>query len=151
MLSAKFYLYEYWPHWTTMLTGNGLPHIASAYGREMDLIIQYFRFFRSDVGIVGAFNKFGIFYVIIVFGLIIKCLKIKIHNNEDKYLKLFFFNALFLIITNESFSNERVIPFYCFILYLIDKSIEKYKEESPTRSVEKNTKESMMEQSILHQ
>lgn len=129
VLCANFYLNDYWPHWTAKILGNGQPHMLSDYGREMDIILAYFHFYRSDVGIIGTFNKFGILYVLNILWIIIKVIRIRIPDSNDLFLKLFFFNALFLLITNESFSNDKVIPFYCFILYLIDKSIEEHKEE----------------------
>lgn len=130
MLSADFYLNDYWPHWTAKLIGNGQEHIKSDYGKEMQLILAYFHFYRSDVGIIGTFNKFGIFYVLSVLWIIIKVLTIKIPNKKDRYLKLLFYNALFLLIINDAFTSQAGIPFYCLILYLIDTSIAEQKEQN---------------------
>jgi hypothetical protein len=126
-LSAEFWLNDYWPHWATKILGNGPPHMLSEYGRESELIRVYFHFYRSDVGLIGTYNKFGILYVLNIIWVTLRVIIMKIPDKQDLYLKLFFFNVIFLSVTNESFSSEGVIPFYCFLLYLIDKSIEEYK------------------------
>ena len=128
-LSADFWLNEYWPHWATKILGNGPPHMLSDYGRESELIRAYFHFFRSDVGFIGTYNLFGILYVLNCIWITLRVILMKIPDKRDIYLKLFFFNVIFLSVTNESFSKQSVIPFYCFLLYLIDKSIEEYKNQ----------------------
>lgn len=124
LLSIKFYLFEYWPHWIAKIIGNGQSYGTSPYGMEMDLIRGKYHYYRSDVGIIGAYNAFGIFYVINIIWLNIKGLFNKFYTYEGKYLKLFYINSLFLLILSEYYSNGSGIPFYCFILYLTDKSYE---------------------------
>ncbi len=41
--SARFFFYEYWPHWGAKILGNGRAHEAVAYGREMDYITTVLR------------------------------------------------------------------------------------------------------------
>lgn len=130
-LCANFYLNDYWPpQWTAKLLGNGLPHELAEYGKEMNLILEYFHFHRSDVGVIGTYSKYGILYILNIAWVFAKVVMMKDIPHKDKYLKLFFFNAAFLIITHESFSSEKVIPFYCLIMYLIDKSVEEKKEKN---------------------
>ncbi len=121
--AANFFLYDYWPHWGAKILGNGRPHEAVAYGREMDYINNVLRYFRSDVGIIGAYNQFGIFYVLNIIFFNIKGLRVKFLSKEDKYLKLFFYSSLFVLITNQSYATESGIPFFCLTLYLLDISI----------------------------
>jgi hypothetical protein len=121
-VSARFWFYEYWPTWLAKITGNGVPHIASEYGREMDILKYTMRLFRSDVGIIGAFSQFGIFYVLNILWCNMKGLRNKYLVNGSKYLNLIFINLIILLVTSEYYFNLMGIPFYCFIFYLYDKS-----------------------------
>jgi hypothetical protein len=127
MLSANFYLNEYWPSWVTKIIGNGPDIKGGAYGDEIDAIRKYLHFYRSDVGIIGSYNVWGIFYVINVLGTILRGLKSKYYDPNNRYLRLFFFNTLMLLIINETFDSPATIPFYCFIFYLIDKTCQERK------------------------
>lgn len=124
LLSANFFLTEYWPSKLARLIGNGAPYAFSSYGKEITNINLYLHFYRSDVGIIGAFNQFGILYVLNILWLNVKGLAGKYFSYETQYLRLFFLNALILIFLSEYYSKSTVIPFYCFILYLVDKSME---------------------------
>ena len=125
MYSAKYWLFDYWPHWITMLVGNGLEHMNTKYGAEIFYLNDALNFYRSDVGIIGAFNVFGIFYALNIIWLNVKGILGKFYTEKTKYLKLFFVNALLLVILSEQYSNGAAIPFFCFVLYLVDKSSEK--------------------------
>ena len=132
LISANFFLTEYWPSKLARLIGNGAAYATSRYGKEITNINLYLHFYRSDVGIIGAFNQFGILYVLNILWVNIKGLTGNYFFYESKYMRLFFLNALILIFLSEYYSNPTVIPFYCFILYLTDKSLEEkrlYEEE----------------------
>lgn len=123
-LSADFFLYEYWPHWMAVFTGNGLAYIESSFGKETEYIHNVLGFYASDVGIIGSLNNFGIFYVINVFILLWRISKTKFNNPSNIYLKLFAINAVLLILLTEYFMIASAIPFWCIILYLIDRDAE---------------------------
>lgn len=127
LLSANFFLTEYWPSKLARLIGNGTAYASSLYGREIVKINVYFHFYRSDVGIIGAYNQFGLLYALNILWVNIKGLTGKYFTYENNYMRLFFLNALILIVLSEYYSNPTVIPFYCFILYLVDKSNEEKK------------------------
>ncbi|MEP6584169.1 MAG: hypothetical protein ABJA90_07870 [Ginsengibacter sp.] len=124
LLSANFFLTEYWPSRFARLIGNGLAYASTRYGREMVNINLYLHFYRSDVGIIGAFNQFGLLYVLNIFWLNIKGLTGKYLSSESGYMRLLFLNPVLLIVLSEYYSRSTVIPFYCFVLYLADKSLE---------------------------
>jgi hypothetical protein len=127
MLAASFYLFEYWPHWFATIIGNGMNHSFSTYGMEISKIEESMRFFRSDIGLIGAFSKFGILYVINLLWINFKGLKGKYYTAETGYLRLFFLNTIMLLFISEYFSHPSAIPFFCFILYLVDKSYQSKK------------------------
>lgn len=129
LIAAHFFFYDYWPHWFAMVTGNGIPHYLSSYGMEVNDLKVTYRLFRSDVGIIGAFNQYGILYIVNILWLIIKGLRNRYYTPKTKYLKLIFLNLLILLPLSEFFGNGSAIPFFCFILYLVDKSFENKHEE----------------------
>jgi hypothetical protein len=124
ILSANFYLYEYWPHWTARLIGNGPAHGDSGYGQEIEQLQSYLTFYRADIGIIGVFNSLGIFFVFNILWVNLKGIFLKLKNQKDKYLKVFFFYFTSLLLLSTSYETMAVIPFFCFIFYLIDKSWE---------------------------
>ncbi len=144
LLSANFFFSEYWPNKLAKIIGNGQAYATSQYGKEMLNINLYFHYYRSDVGIIGAFNQFGILYALNILWLNIKGLTGKYYTYENRYLILFFLNALLLIVLSEYYSNPAVIPFYCFILYLTDKSLEEKK------LIEQNIDSQLAPHTILH-
>lgn len=127
MVSANFFLTEYWPGKFARLIGNGAAYATSRYGKEIVNINLYLHFYRSDVGIIGAYNQFGLLYVLNILWVNLKGLTGRYFNYESSYLRLFFLNALLLIVLSEYYSNPTVIPFYCFVLYLSDKAFEEKK------------------------
>ncbi|RYX98799.1 hypothetical protein EON78_04470, partial [bacterium] len=50
ILSAKFFLFDYWPHWLTFLIGNGQEHMSSNYGEQINYYNSFRGYFKSDVG-----------------------------------------------------------------------------------------------------
>ncbi len=133
LLSANFFLTEYWPSRLAKLIGNGAAYASSLYGKEIVNINLYLHFYRSDVGIIGAYNQFGLLYALNILWVNIKGLTGKYFNYEMGFMRLFFLNALLLIVLSEYYSNPTVIPFYCFIFYMADKSLEEKKlyEQDP--------------------
>jgi len=135
--SANFYLNEYWPHWGAKLLGNGRPHELCNYGVEMNYIQKVLHFFRSDVGIIGVYNTYGLFYVLTIFAVNIKGMFMRLRDREDKYLKPIFFYTFFTLLLNVSYAGTGNIPFFCLLYYIADKALEK--EETKETYQEKAT------------
>lgn len=129
-LSANFFLFDYWPNWLTRIIGNGREGWGSSYTAEIVSLMQDMGFYRTDVGIIGTYNLFGVFYVINNLWTHIKGLKIRNLRNNS-YLILFFVHSFMLLLLTDFFADVTAIPFYCFIFYLIDK----YNEIDPTEEV----------------
>lgn len=73
VLSYAFFGLEYWVDNLNMLFGNGAASWGnSAYGDEIQAIEEDNRLYRSDIGIVGLFNMYGVVYVIAVLLLYVK-------------------------------------------------------------------------------
>lgn len=128
-VAYRFFLFEYWPDspWA-IITGNGRPSAGSAYQREIDTLAQVKGLFRSDIGIVGSLNQYGILYVLLVLAMLIKGLTIKIRSKENKYLKIYFLYPAIVLVLHESFSHPETIVFICCVMYLIDKALAEEKK-----------------------
>lgn len=122
-LAADFFLNEYWPHWSAKLLGNGRPHALSSYGFEMEMIREM-GFYRSDVGIIGTYNEYGIFYVINIICLFFTGVFLKMKNKKHLYLKLVFFFFAALLMLSIDFTHTSAIPYYCLVFYIIDKTYQ---------------------------
>lgn len=127
--AADFYLNDYWPHWGAKLLGNGKPHETSAYGIEMEYIVHELGFYRADIGIIGTYNSFGIFYVLTIIIASIKGVFLKFNSDKDKYLKLLFFYVTFLLPLNVGYAHAPGMCFFSLLYFLVDKSFEKGKKE----------------------
>lgn len=122
-LAAEFFLLHYWPNefsFVALLFGNGWEHFYSQYGYEIHQLKQSFGLYRSDIGLLGAINKFGIVYFIAVLYLLIKWFKIEISNNSP--IILFF--IIFLFLTSWTgknyFEYQPTIILISSLLYLTD-------------------------------
>jgi hypothetical protein len=119
----NFFLFSYYPHWLCYIFGNGWEHSLSSYGQEM--INQVF--YRGDIGLIGALNKFGLIYVIIIILIFFKVIIPQIKVSIPHYIRLLF---IFLLITSLTgvnyFETEENIMLFVFVFYIIEKRSEEY-------------------------
>lgn len=139
-VSARFFLFDYWPHssWAKWL-GNGMAASDTAYLKELTMYAKIRGLYRSDVGIIGSFNQYGITYVVLVLCFLLKGITIKIKSQEHRYLKIFFFYPAILLIINEGFTYPEGIVYICCVMYLMDKSIVEEKAVKMLRSKQAET------------
>ncbi|MDA3780763.1 MAG: hypothetical protein PF487_11175 [Bacteroidales bacterium] len=123
ILAGDFYLNRFWPdEIVSKIIGNGKENGLSEYGKKMWYIYDNLHFYRNDVGIIGAFNMFGILYVINILWVNLKGLFFNVQNKKNNYLRLFFLNALLTMIMTEHYFVPSAIPFFCVIFYLLEKN-----------------------------
>lgn len=121
LVAYYFYGLKYFPHWITHIIGNGFPYSNSAYGKIMYEYIQGgMGLYRSDIGIVGTYNLFGLAYIINLLLALIKALRSKI-SEDYIFLKLVIVFLLIELPLAEFSWNSAFIPVYCFIFYIIEK------------------------------
>ncbi|WP_128763363.1 hypothetical protein [Leeuwenhoekiella aestuarii] len=126
LLAANFYLNEYWPDdWMSRLVGNGMNYYDNTdYGKE----VTYYEeagLFRVDVGIIGVYNLYGIFYVISTFYFVIKGMLVNYISNN--YLKAIYLAILVTTPLSVYFDNYTAIPFFAILAYMTDKSTNSLK------------------------
>jgi hypothetical protein len=141
--AAHFFLFEYWPHWITIFTGNGVENSKSSYGQEMLYLNRIQSMYRSDVGPIGIINTFGVFYLLNILWNNFKGLRGRYYTPYTQYYRLVFFNALIILMITDSYSvPSGAVPFFCFVFYLVEKSFEEKQndeyEQTEVRSVATN-------------
>jgi hypothetical protein len=127
-VSASFFLFQYWPHWTAVVIGNGPDHELSSYGAEMGLY-RKMHVYRVDVGIIGALNTYGILHVLNIIWVNLKSLRKRYYSRSTNHLLLVVLCTIFMLIFSEFYVSKVGIPFYCLLFYLIDKSSQAKNEE----------------------
>ncbi len=122
LLAAKFFMYDlnHNPLW--IITGNGFPGPHSEYGVYLNRISKELGYYMSDVGLIGDFSKFGIFYAIAELTLIIRLIIFK-HHTDFMFLRYIAIMMLMTLFTGAGFGSGLIIQM-CFFLYLVDKQIE---------------------------
>lgn len=64
MFATLLYGYEYFPNILCNVFGNGIPLPFSSYGKEITHYEEEQGLYRSDIGIIGDYNLYGLFYII---------------------------------------------------------------------------------------
>jgi hypothetical protein len=134
--SARFFLTEFYPNTINYFTGNGVSHMASAYGLKVWFYKTTYGYFQSDLGVVGAFTKFGVLYVLSILLVIRKIFTIQL---EAKYIWLRFYVLTVTIaaVMGEPFSQPSVIVGILSIMYIIDVSnFEKFQSIAVKKKIQ---------------
>lgn len=123
ILASKFFLTDFFKTPVAYITGNGAPHSGSAFGMEMNHLRISRGFYLGDVGIIGSFAQYGLFFIMGVGGIFYQVFRTKIEDHY-KYIKYMFFGTLLALITAGGFTAADYVCFVCCLLYLVDLSSE---------------------------
>lgn len=122
--AASYFLFNFSPNEWTYIFGNGNPSGTSSYGRTIERLMDEQGFFISDVGMIGVYVYYGLFFVLGSIALLIKALTLKIHE-QSKYIKYYLIMVLQAILTGTGFMRSEFIVAYCIMLYILDISASK--------------------------
>ena len=118
--AATFFLTELFPNRIAYITGNGAPSANSPYGQMIQMYMDVFRFYQSDVGLIGDYSKFGLFFVIGVLILLFRILFSRI-SSDYIYIKYFYYVTLLTLFTGGGgFGEGGGIVVICITLYILD-------------------------------
>lgn len=118
--SALYFLTEFFPNKLAYLTGNGVDSSNSGFGLMVQMYKDVFGYFQTDIGIIGDFSRFGAFFLIAVFIIIIKVLRYKLPE-KLQYIKYYYISILLTFFTGAgAFGQGGSIVAICTTLYLID-------------------------------
>jgi hypothetical protein len=116
--AIRYFLLDSFPNTMSYITGNGIPSTTSAYGRRILMISSKYKYFVSDIGIIGNYFYYGLFFVAGVLFIFYKTIIIKICSNES-YLKYTFYALLIMLPTGGGFTyGEFILPMTFFLYYL---------------------------------
>jgi hypothetical protein len=127
--SAKFFLTDFYPNKINYIIGNGEGHMMSGYGMRIMYYKINYGFYQSDIGIIGAYTKYGVLYIIAIF---LMMRKIFVTRIEPRYMYIKYYSVLltFGIIMGQPFIAPHSIVTIVATLYLIDVSNYKIMTES---------------------
>ncbi len=116
--AAHYFLFEFNKNPLWMITGNGMPDHQSSYGRFINSLTETFGFYQSDIGIIGDFSKFGIFFVIGQLWILIKLIRSKL---VEKYTFIWY-NTLSILMTMFTGAglHAGTIVLICMMMYIAD-------------------------------
>ena len=127
--AATFFLTDFFPNKLSYVFGNGQDHMRSIYGLRVYAYKVYRGFHQADIGLIGDFSKFGLFFVIGVVWLMLKALKAPL-KSEFTYIKYYILNAALVMPVATVFANPFSIALWCVMLYMIDYNINELKQEN---------------------
>jgi hypothetical protein len=117
--SVRFFVNEFQPSNLTRIFGNGAESMNSSYG----MLISFYRtlgLHRSDIGVLGDYSKFGVFFVLAQMIIMFRLIFGKLPQNLG-YIKYYMVSRLLVSFSgNNMFGGAGGIVFIGFILYLID-------------------------------
>lgn len=121
VLAATFFLSEFFPNNLAYITGNGADSTNSSYGLLIQMYKNVYGFYQSDIGIIGDYSKFGLFFLLGVILILVKALKAKINSNLS-YIKYFFVLVILISFTGGGFFGNSAdsIVAISILLYIID-------------------------------
>ena len=117
--AAKFFMTTFFKTPVAYITGNGVPGNTSAYGSEVSLIRLSKGFYLGDIGMLGSYVMYGIFFVIGVAGIFFKAFAVKIQEHY-RYVKFMFLGTMLSLVTGSGFGEPDFICFICCLLYIVD-------------------------------
>jgi hypothetical protein len=126
--AARYYLTEFFRNPASYLTGNGMYHGASNYGKEIYIYHIKYGYYLGDIGVIGNYVIYGALFVVGVFGICIRSLRIRIEE-EYHYIKYMFVAIILALLTAGGFSSSDVICFIMCMLYMIDQSSDSQNEK----------------------
>lgn len=120
--SLKFFLFDYWPHWSNFFVGNGVPHYYSEKGIYLRELAEEYGYYASDVGLVGILHYKGIFYVILSVWVVFRGVLVKT-SQDTLYLNVSYLGILAILLINPVFSTFEFFPHFALLCILQERSI----------------------------
>lgn len=130
--AATFFLTDFFPNKLSYIFGNGQDHMRSIYGLRVHAYKIYRGFHQADIGLIGDFSKFGLFFVIGVVWLVLKAFFTPV-KSEYTYIKYYILNAALVLPVATVFANPFSIALWCVMLYILDLNSNQLKQEKKDR------------------
>lgn len=113
--AAEFYLTRGTPSPLAYIIGNGPPDDSSRFGQYLFFWTLKNGFYLSDIGIIGDYYKYGLFFIITGFYLYYKSLKSKL-SGRYSYWKYYILSTILVMFTGRGYLGNAeihlIIAFY---------------------------------------
>jgi hypothetical protein len=120
--AATFFLTDFFPNTLAYFFGNSQDHMGSVYGMRVNAYKIVYGFYQSDIGFIGEFSKYGLFFAAGAFWFLIKVLTTRLRP-EHAYVKYYLFRTLLLLPMGGGFTNPFSIAVLCILMYIVDCNI----------------------------
>lgn len=131
--ASRFYLTDFFPNTLSYFFGNGEDHMGSPYGMRVFYYKNVLGYFQSDIGIIGDFSKFGLFFAIGAIWLLVKAWRAPV-KPENSYVKFSLLSSTLVLPVAGVFSNPFAISVLCIIMYILDINIKEKKHKGDLES-----------------
>ncbi|HLO59727.1 MAG TPA: hypothetical protein VK179_13350 [Bacteroidales bacterium] len=126
--AARYFLTDFYSTKVAYITGNGVAFSNTPYGNLIEKIKIANAYYLGDIGIIGSYVLFGVFFLAGVFGILFKGLTSKLSGNK-LYIKYVFIGFTLSIITASGFEKADFICALCCLLYVIDIDQSAHKDQ----------------------
>ena len=116
--AAKFFLTDFFPNGWAYFTGNGASG-SSLYGLRIFRYSNEYRYYQSDIGLIGDYTKYGFLFVL---GVMIILYRVLIKKIPEKlmFIKYKFMAMILTLVTGAGPGGAHSIVTNCLLLYLLD-------------------------------
>lgn len=137
--AVKFFLGDFFPSPFAYLIGNGDSHMASRYGMEVFRYKIVNGLYQSDIGILGDFSKYGVFFILGVLLIYIKVFNLKL--TRFIYIKYYFLISFLRLFLGSDFGSAEPIVLLSTMLYMIDVDVhdQKVLQQEKKKSLDEKT------------
>lgn len=138
--ATRYFLTDFFESPLAYITGNGMYHLHSAYGKQIIYYQMVYNYNLGDIGIMGNYAIYGLFFVL---GVLIICIKAMVIKIESDYIfiKYYFIAVIIGLVLSGGFSNSDFICMIVCMLYLMDISNDSfYKNKDIEDGVVSNVK-----------
>jgi len=132
--SARYYLTDFFEAPIAYITGNGMYHDHSAYGKIFERNNKIYHYHIGDIGLIGNYVIYGLFFIFSVFIICFTALKTRIEPNYV-YIKYFVLASIISLIAGGGFANSDLICLIVILMYMIDVSHESYQQMNLSKTI----------------
>ena len=126
-LEYTYFLNEIFTNPIIFVLGTGVPHASSSLG-DYYRHLEQFNLFSSDIGLIGTWFNYGIFYVILFIWCMYK-MCVKLRHLLPAYFKVYLACVIIVLPLAFPWVSNLSNLMWCFILYIMDLEIENRKQK----------------------
>jgi hypothetical protein len=101
------------------ILGNSASYSLSPYGQMMERLQNLVGLYQGDIGIIGAYSMYGILFILTIYLILLKAIRIKV-NPSNQYLKYLLIAGALVPFLGDFYTKYDSITFLVINLYLLD-------------------------------